>query len=364
MIDTQAATLLTFPSAPEQRADRARLPVCCDPSSQRVQQQLGRLAPSEASVLIVGETGTGKEIAARFLHEHSRRHGPFVAVNCAAFGENLIEAELFGHEAGAFTGAGQARPGWFEVAHGGTLFLDEIGDMPLSLQAKLLRVLQERQVTRLGARKSINVDVRVIAATNVELDQAVEARQFRRDLYYRLAVASVRLPPLRERRADIVPLAQHFIELQRRKLKLERVELTPIAQRSLLAYAWPGNIRELENVIHYALIMSQEGRIEAADLRLACAPGGGSVQDDALALLVDGLQRLLRSEQASVYASVEKLLLITAFEHCEGNQVHTARRLGVSRNILRAQLKRFGLLGRERAENLNKDAEVLAMAGC
>jgi sigma-54 dependent transcriptional regulator len=319
--------------------------VACDMRSENVQRQLQRLAPSEASVLIIGETGTGKELAARFIHEHSRRQGPFIAINCGAFSEHLVEAELFGHEAGAFTGAQQARPGWFEAANGGTLFLDEIGDMPLYLQVKLLRVLQEKQVVRLGSRKSIPVDVRLVAATNVELAAAVEARQFRRDLYYRLNVASVRLPPLRERRDDILPLARHFLDAYRRETGFEHVSLSPDAQRALLAHDWPGNIRELENVIHYGLIMSGSGVLEVDDLRLPqVAAERDSQTGDAFDAVGEGLRRLLRTDREAIHQTVERLLLVTAFEHCDRNQVRTAKRLGLSRNIVRAQLKRHGLL--------------------
>jgi len=324
----------------------AKALVSSDPRSEQVLRRLERLAPSEASVLIVGDTGTGKELAARYLHERSRRSGPFVAVNCAAFNENLIESELFGHEAGAFTGAAQARAGWFEAANGGTLFLDEIGDMPLYLQVKLLRVLQERQVCRLGSRKQIPIDVRVVAATNVELVAAVEAGRFRRDLYYRLNVAAVRLLPLRERPGDILPLARHFIEYYRPKLDLDRVELGESAQRVLLSYGWPGNIRELENVVHHGLIMCQEGVIQAEDLGLP-APAVSAPPEsrgDVLEGLTTELRGLLNSERGEVYESVERLLVTTAFEYCDRNQVRTAKRLGISRNVVRAQLKRYGLL--------------------
>jgi sigma-54-specific transcriptional regulator len=348
MSESHPARLLAFPGGHEPRDAQSKWTkalVACDARSESVQRQLQRLAPSEASVLIVGETGTGKELAARYIHEHSRRQGPFIAVNCGAFSEHLVEAELFGHEAGAFTGAQQARAGWFEAANGGTLFLDEIGDMPLYLQVKLLRVLQEKQVVRIGSRKSIPVDVRLIAATNVELEDAVEARQFRRDLYYRLNVASVRLPPLRERQKDILPLARHFLQAYQRESGYERVALSQGAESALLAHDWPGNIRELENVIHYGLIMSGSGMLEAEDLRLphASARRDGAVSDvfDAVG---EGLRRLLESDRQAIHQAVERLLLVTAFEHCDRNQVRTAKRLGLSRNIVRAQLKRHGLL--------------------
>jgi DNA-binding NtrC family response regulator len=363
MSESHQARLLAFPGAHDSKWMKSL--VACDARSEGVQRQLQRLAPTEASVLIVGETGTGKEVAARYIHEHSRRKGPFIAINCGAFSEHLVEAELFGHEAGAFTGAQQARAGWFEAANGGTLFLDEIGDMPLYLQVKLLRVLQERQVVRIGSRKPIPVDVRLIAATNVELEAAVESRQFRRDLYYRLNVASVRLPPLRERRDDILPLARHFLEAYQRESGFERVGLSEGAERALLEHDWPGNIRELENVIHYGLIMSGNGVLDADDLRLPQVEGStpsrertwrvesapepqGAQTDDPTGDVFDavgaGLRRLLQSDRPAIHQAVERLLLVTAFEHCNRNQVRTAKRLGLSRNIVRAQLKRHGLL--------------------
>jgi sigma-54 dependent transcriptional regulator len=354
MSESHQARLLTFPGAHESKPCWAKAPIACDARSEHVRRQLHRLAPTEASVLIVGETGTGKELAARYLHENSRRQGPFIAINCAALSEHLVEAELFGHEAGAFTGAQQARAGWFEAANGGTLFLDEVGDMPAHLQVKLLRVLQERQVVRLGSRKPISVNVRLIAATNVELEAAVEARQFRRDLYYRLNVAAVRLPPLRERKGDILPLARHFLDTYRRESGYEQVSLSSDSEAALLAHDWPGNIRELENVIHYGLIMSVSGVLEAQDLRLpkvASEHTGLKDGDDSAIVAGDVIdavgvefRRLLQSDREAIHHSVERLLLVTAFEHCDRNQVRTAKRLGLSRNIVRAQLKRHGLL--------------------
>jgi sigma-54 dependent transcriptional regulator len=365
MSDSHQAKLLPFPGAHESKSSTKAL-IACDARSESMQRQLQRLAPSEASVLIVGETGTGKELAARYLHENSRRKGPFIAINCGAFSEHLVEAELFGHEAGAFTGAQQARAGWFEAANGGTLFLDEIGDMPLSLQVKLLRVLQEKQVVRLGSRKPIPVDVRLIAATNVELEAAVEGRQFRRDLYYRLNVAAVRLPPLRERRGDILPMARHFLEAYRRESGFERVSLSPGAEAALLVHDWPGNIRELENVIHYGLIMSGSGVLQADDLRLPQAAGepatravsdeDGDASSDVFDAVGEGLRRLLQSDREAIHETVERLLLVTAFEHCDRNQVRTAKRLGLSRNIVRAQLKRHGLLGQSSANTFSDAA--------
>ena len=261
--------LLTLPDSPAAPLSiRAKALVFHDPASLSLLQDVERIAHSEATVLVVGETGTGKELIARHIHHVSGRKGPFVAVNCGAFSESLIDAELFGHEAGAFTGASQARAGWFEAANGGTLFLDEIGDLPLALQVKLLRVLQERQVVRLGSRRGIPLDVRLGAATNIDLARAVEAQHFRADLYYRLSVASVRLPPLRERPADILPLARHFITVYRSRMNRPEAQLSEAAQAALLSYHWSGNIRELENVIHFALIVCRDDVIRPEDIKL------------------------------------------------------------------------------------------------
>lgn len=381
-------TVLTLPESPTAPLSiRAKALVFHDPGSQALLKQVERIALSEATVLVNGETGTGKELIARHIHASSGRRGPFVAVNCGAFSESLIDAELFGHEAGAFTGAAQARAGWFEAAHGGTLFLDEIGDLPMALQVKLLRVLQERQVVRLGSRRSIALDVRLVAATNIDLARAVEAQHFRADLYYRLSVATVKLPPLRERPMDILPLALHFISVYRSRLNLQDVTLSAKAQDALLNYSWPGNIRELENVIHYALIVCRDDIIRAEDIKLvplgapgpraqgALVVGGlGSLEPEAsseggdddldavdssvpaatatepalpasaMERLVAAWQDLLVQGQPDLFDVVEGTLIRTAFEHASQNQVRTAKALGITRNVLRTQLKRHGLL--------------------
>ena len=348
--------LLTFPNHHAHVLSiRAKALVFNDPQSQALLEHLERIGRTDVTVLIMGETGTGKELVARYLHEQSGSQGPFVAVNCGALSESLIEAELFGHEAGAYTGAAQGRSGWFEAAQGGTLFLDEIGDLPLAMQVKLLRVLQERQVVRIGSRKPIPVELRLIAATNVDLGKAVEAGHFRADLFYRLSVATVELPPLQERRGDILPLARHFIEVYRSKLELPEIGIAPDAAQALLDYEWPGNIRELENVIHYALIVSSGHTIRVANLKLGHrtrrSAGGASAAAHAGAGLAEQFARLFEQPRTGLYEHVEEVLVKTAFAHCAENQVRTARLLGISRNILRAQLKRFGLLpGRESAE--------------
>ena len=372
--------LLTFPdSAGMALSIRAKALLFHDPRSVALLEQVERIARSEATALIIGETGTGKELIARHIHNHSERRGPFIAVNCGAFSESLIDAELFGHETGAFTGATQARSGWFEAANGGTLFLDEIGDLSPALQVKLLRVLQERQVTRLGSRRPISLDVRLVAATNVDLQKAIVAERFRSDLYYRLSVATLELPALCERPGDILPLANHFINVYRNKLKLDIVRLAPATQAALLAYEWPGNIRELENVIHYALIVCRDHVIEADDLKLVGAlhRQSGAVQRvqpasvpvaaaaslpeqrSFAARTVDLFGEMIAAGETALFDSVEETLVRTAYARCNNNQVQTARSLGISRNILRTHLKRFGLIGGDQASSaLEEEAAV------
>ncbi len=371
--------LLTFPdSAGMALSIRAKALLFHDPRSVALIEQVERIARSEATVLVIGETGTGKELIARHIHNHSERKGPFVAVNCGAFSESLIDAELFGHEAGAFTGANQARTGWFEAANGGTLFLDEIGDLSPALQVKLLRVLQERQVTRLGSRRPVSLDVRLVAATNVDLQKAIAAERFRSDLYYRLSVATLNLPALCERPGDILPLAHHFINVYRNKLRLEPVRLSPATQAALLAYEWPGNIRELENVIHYALIVCRNNTIEADDLKLVGAlhREAGSAQRTQVQLpavvsstpvveqrsfsarLIDLFGEMVAANESLLFDSVEETLVRTVYARCANNQVQTARALGISRNILRTHLKRFGLIGGDPTAPLLEEATV------
>jgi sigma-54-specific transcriptional regulator len=353
-------TLLTFPDASGMALSiRAKALVFSDPESAKLLQHVERIARSDASALFVGEIGTGKELLARHMHERSGRVGPFLTVNCGAFSDGLGEAELFGYEIGAFAGANTARAGWFEAAHGGTLYLDEIGDLPPALQTRLLRVLQDRQVVRIGSRKPLPVDVRVIAASNVGLEQAVAARNFRVDLFYCLNVAPVDVPPLHRRRGDILPLAAHFLELYRTRLRRERLSLSVEAQQALAGYAWPGNIRELENVIHYAVISCEGRTIRANHLRFchlqtpasprAPASGHASADQSPLDVLRAGLMRLLEARQPHAYEAVERAVIETAFAHSGNNQVKTAKLLGISRNTVRTQLRRYGLLGAEEA---------------
>jgi sigma-54-specific transcriptional regulator len=323
--------------------------VTANARTQALLQVVERVAPSDAPVLIIGATGTGKELVARQVHERSRRRGPFVAVNCGAFNETLVEAELFGHDAGAFTGAQRAKPGWFEAAEGGTLFLDEIGELPLAQQVKLLRVLQERQVVRVGSRQAIDIDVRLVAATNVDLSQAAEAGEFRRDLWYRLNTVTLNLPPLRQRRDEILPLARHFAGVYAARLSRPVPQLSEEAEHALLAHEWPGNIRELENVIHQALLLGTGDVLHADDLRLQASAAPAHERSQAARhgddqLLLQALKRLMEQQRPQLHEHVERLLVHAAYEHCERNQVHGARLLGISRNIFRAQLIRHGLL--------------------
>lgn len=330
-------------------------PRLIDPASLAFQSLLDRLAPTDATVLIVGETGTGKEVVARYLHHHShRRHGPFLAVNCGALTESLAEAELFGHEKGAFTGAIQAHPGWFEAAEGGTLLLDEIGELSLPMQVKLLRVLQEREITRVGSRKAVKVDVRVIAATHVDLAQAIREKRFREDLFYRLNIAIVPLPPLRQRQQDIPVLAHHFLAVYAKRLGRPARRLATDALNALLEYSWPGNIRELENTLHNAVLLSREDVIHAEQLRLAVLPDNvsspsfGTPAETAIDAFV---RHQLEQAPQQLYDRMISSLIRVALDECDNNQTQAASLLGISRHTLRTQLAHQGMIkGRRKME--------------
>jgi DNA-binding NtrC family response regulator len=292
-----------------------------------------RVAPSRATVLLAGESGVGKDMIARAIHFHSpRRDRPFVKINCTALPENLMESELFGYEKGAFTGAAASKPGKFEQADTGTVFLDEIGDVPPAVQVKLLRVLQEREFERLGSNKTLHIDVRIVAATNQDLRAALEQGTFREDLYYRLNVVPINLPPLRERPEDIPFLAEHFV----RKLAGQsgsRVEsITDEAIRKLMGYPWPGNVRELENVIERSLVLCTSGRLDAADIRLDIAPRARP-QAGGAPVLPEGMT-LDEYEQAIIREALRK---------AEGNKSQAARLLGLTRNALRYRLSQMGI---------------------
>jgi transcriptional regulator with PAS, ATPase and Fis domain len=349
--------IVTLPDTPLLATSiRATAQVFEDPRSRELLARLEQIAPSDASVLVIGATGTGKELVARHVHQLSgRRQGPFVAVNCGAFAENLVEAELFGHEKGAFTGALTTKAGWFEEAHGGTLFLDEIGDLSMAIQVKLLRVLQEREIVRVGSRKSIAVDVRIVAATNVALEKAVAAGRFRADLYYRINVARLDLPPLHARPGDILPLARHFVARHGRRLGARHIELELQAQQKLLRYSWPGNIRELENAIHHALLVCRDQRIREGDLQLSELPAAFddsptrasvafAASHNADALLQRAFDQLFQEQPEGLHQHIADALVQAAYRYCQHNQVHTAELLGLSRNITRAHLIRIGAL--------------------
>ncbi|MDY7066327.1 Sigma54-dependent transcriptional activator SfnR [Pseudomonas extremaustralis] len=350
-------SLITHPNARElTKSVRATVLVFKDPRSQELLARIERLAPSEANTLIIGETGTGKELVARHIHHLSRRgREPFVAVNCGAFAETLVESELFGHEKGAFTGATTQKAGWFEAANGGTLFLDEIGDLPLNMQVKLLRVLQEREVVRLGSRTPIPINVRLVAATNVNLADAVVAGNFREDLFYRLHVATIRLPPLRERPGDILPLAEFFLEEHCQRLGYNRASLNLEAERKLLEHTWPGNIRELENAIHHALLVCRNQRVQPSDLHLVDMRSSGIRQEEAghappaASAPVDlegALNALFEQNIPDLYEHIEETIFRAAYRYCHGNQLQTGRLLNISRNIVRARLEKIGELGK------------------
>ncbi|GKS90946.1 sigma-54 dependent transcriptional regulator [Acidovorax sp. SUPP2539] len=345
--EADAPPLLTLPNPRKLTTSiRATAQVFQDPRSAALLERVRMVAPSDANVLIIGETGTGKELIARHVHDLSRRSGkPFVAVNCGAFSESLVESELFGHEKGAFTGAFSAKTGWFEAANGGTLFLDEIGDLPLSIQVKLLRVLQEREVVRLGSRRSVPIDVRVVAATNVRLQDAVSAGHFREDLFYRLHVVHLALPTLRERPGDILPLARHFIEEYRQRLGYGAVRLNAAAERKLGDHGWPGNIRELENVIHHALLICQHDVLGEEHLHLSslhiqrrATEGDAPAEATPQQALETVLRALFNEPDSQLFERIEETVMRTAFEFCHRNQVQAAKLLGISRNVLRSRL--------------------------
>jgi len=285
------------------------------------------VAPTEATVLLQGESGTGKEVMARLIHTTSPRgNRPFVAINCAALPEHLLESELFGYERGAFTGAQQTKPGQVEIAAGGVLFLDEVSEMSLAAQAKFLRFLQEREFQRLGGTRVVKTNVRIIAATNRDLQQAMERGAFRPDLYYRLQVFTIQLPPLRERQADILPLADAFLQDIGRAMKRPRVPLTPEATEALLSHTWPGNVRELRNALERAAIVCEDGAITAAQLSLA-AP-----------------RRIPQFDQADVNLdALQRRTIARVLDQVRGNKSQAAKRLGLTRSQLYERLRKYHL---------------------
>jgi nitrogen regulation protein NR(I) len=313
---------------------------------------LDRVADSPTTVLVTGESGTGKELVARALHENSsRRDKPFIKVNCAAIPRDLMESELFGYERGAFTGAVNSKPGRFELASGGTLFLDEIGSIPVEMQVKLLRALQESEFERVGGVKTIRVDVRLVAATNSDLKKEIAAGAFREDLYYRLNVVPIRLPALRERREDIDLLAEHFVKKFNARLNKQVTEVDPVAVALLSAHPWPGNIRELENVIERAVLFCDGPTLRATDLpaELGVSPSGPALPQapkdpEPVRAAKDGLKEQVKAAMSRL----ERELIVKALQQTGGNVTHAARLLKISRKGLQLKMKELGL--RERDE--------------
>ncbi len=328
-------------------------PVASSESSQHLLQLARRMAQADSTVLVVGESGTGKEVLARYIHNHSpRARRPFIAINCAAIPENMLEAMLFGHEKGAYTGAHNSAPGKFEQANGGTLLLDEISEMDMGLQAKLLRVLQEREVERLGGRKTIKLDVRVIATSNRDMRDQVVSGKFREDLYYRLNVLPLQWAPLRDRPEDILPLAQRLLARHAQKQLRSGVCLGDSANKALVAYSWPGNVRELDNVMQRALILQMGPRIEAQDLGLsdvwAVSAQESSAQTTALASAsaeVPAATELLEDDTGAVLGDDLKQrefeIIVNTLKQERGSRKHTAEKLGISARTLRYKVAKL-----------------------
>jgi DNA-binding NtrC family response regulator len=368
--------------------------VFADSRSKNLLNFIERISPSDAPILIGGDTGTGKELIARHIHRLSGRKGPFLVVNCGAINDELADSELFGHEAGSFTGALRQREGWFEAANGGTLFMDEICDLSSSLQVKLLRVLQEKEIVRVGSRDAIPVDVRLVAATNVDIDLAVAAGNFRRDLFYRINIAQLKLPRLCDRSADIIPLAEHFLKYYSKKMKIRKPKFSKDTIDLLLSYSWPGNIRELENVIHFALLVSDQEIITPQHLKIkadikpaqlkpvwkntynkhqinihnAKTGRAGNDEDqksdaviagDPISIIKFQLTRLFKANRGSEnFDLLESIIIHQAFSHSRSNQVHCSALLGISRNVTRRLLKSHGLLASSKEMEKSESSDI------
>ena len=326
------------------------------PAMQEIYKTIGKVAGSDVTILIQGESGTGKELVARAVHINSNRLGkPFVAINCAAIPRDLLESELFGSEKGSYTGSSERKQGKFEQANHGTIFLDEIGDMPLDLQAKILRVLQEQEVTRIGGAQNIAVDVRIVAATNQDLLDRVRRKEFREDLYYRLNVVPITLVPLRERRGDIPDLAHYFLDRICTELAIPHKQLSSEAMAALSAHSWPGNVREMENTIKRAVILSNDPQLTAADFEelqpAASAPTPATLEislealvDAKLRTCLQGIEKLDKGDiHTMVLEQVERPLIRFILEKTRWNQVKAADILGINRNTLRKKINELGI---------------------
>ena len=339
----RAATTSTPKLSVEQHQDSI---VGHSAAMQQVFKLVGRVAGSDAPVMITGESGTGKELVARAIHHHSHRTTKtYVAINCAAIPEQLLESELFGHEKGAFTGAVGQRIGRFEQCDGGTLFLDEIGDMPLPLQGKILRVLQDGHIVRVGGNQSVRTDVRIIAATNRNLEVEVAEKRFREDLFYRLNVVRIQLPPLRQRIEDIRLLAEHFVQKVATEKRLPRLKLSEEAVRVLEAHNWPGNVRELENTIRRACVLSTSDILMPKDIPLG--QGAADAGPTGIATKEEAIEVLIRAAQADpsieLLPWLEREFTVHAMRQTGGNQVRAAKLLGMTRATLRKRLERFSV---------------------
>ena len=329
----QTHTKTTSPKA--QAINKQNPFAASSPLLESLQERVKKVAPTDSSVLLMGASGVGKEVFARYIHEHSHRaKKPFIAINMAAIPEHLLESELFGYEKGAFTDAVSAKQGLFELADGGTLFLDEIGEMPIMLQAKLLRALQEREATRLGGSKPIGFDVRIISATNANLEQKIVQKAFREDLFYRLQTIPVLIPPLKERTEEILPIAQWKLSLVLAQYNLPEKSFSKAAKDALLAYEWHGNIRELLSVIERAAILSESEQIEPKDLFLEARSGDSSAR---------GSRSTAGSSQASKIESLEKQLLQEVLQESDGNIARASALLGMSEEILRHKIAKYAI---------------------
>lgn len=304
----------------------------------RLSSIITRVAPTDSSVLITGATGTGKELVAQSIHFHSNRRGPFIGINCATLPETLIEAELFGYERGSFTGANESRPGLFEAASGGTLLLDEVDSLTLSAQTKLLRVLQERSVRRIGSHVRIAVDVRVISSSNSDLAKAVASGTFRADLYYRLRVLPLHLPELCKREGDVELLIDYFLKSNAERLGTPARRFNAEAMSAMLSYPWPGNVRELENTVEYALTMGQEEEITLQDLPIEIANQKSYGSPDRFAEVLDEY----RSGRVPL-AEIERRYILAVLEQFGGNQVRAAAALGIDRSKLYRRMQQYGV---------------------
>ena len=341
---------VTYPTTSDQEGVEERI-VGSSSKMQEIYKMIGQVAPSDVTVLLTGESGTGKELIARAIYHHSlRSNQPFLPVNCAAIPDTLLESELFGHEKGAFTGATSRRIGKLEQCQGGTIFLDEIGDMSLSTQAKLLRVLQERSFERLGGMENIRVDIRFIVATNKDLEEAISNGRFREDLYYRLNVVSINIPPLRERKEDIPELVSYFLKKFNRELKKGTVGITPEAMEKITSYGWPGNVRQLENVLKRAMVLCQGEWILEDQLLFEKGWEKREAEEELSKKNIEGLLDTLFEELSNspstlqdldMISTLEKGMILRALQKTKGNQVQAALLLGINRSTLRGKMDRY-----------------------